>query len=138
MTSKLWISIGAISAAIAVGLGAYHAHGLEKKLAERISTPAELEQAMQNFEVAVRYQMLHAIALVVIGVLTVHLNRRAMNMAGILFVLGTFLFSGCLYVPVLTGVKLPWYLVPAGGLSFICGWIALAVAPFLKLSPESQ
>jgi uncharacterized membrane protein YgdD (TMEM256/DUF423 family) len=138
MPSKTCIAIGALSAAMAVALGAYHAHGLEKHLLERMSDATAVAQSMHNFDVGVRYQMFHALALVVVGLLFANFNPKLLTIAAALFVAGTLLFSGCLYVPVLTGTKLPWFLVPSGGLCLICGWIAVAAAPFLSRRKSSE
>lgn len=132
MPSKLCILIGALSAALAVGLGAYHAHGLEKQLTKQLADATAVAQAMHNFDVGVHYQMFHALALIVVGLLFTNFNPKLLTIAAVLFVAGTLLFSGCLYIPVLTGAKVPWFLVPSGGLSLICGWIAVAIAPFLR------
>src|SRR3954466_6174715 len=132
MPSKFCITLGALSAAAAVALGAYHAHGLEKQLLERISDAEAVGQAMHNFDVGVRYQMFHALALIVVGLLFANFNRKLLTIAAALLVAGTLLFSGCLYIPVLTGTKLPWFLVPSGGLCLICGWLCIAAAPFLS------
>jgi uncharacterized membrane protein YgdD (TMEM256/DUF423 family) len=127
MSPRIWIVVGAVSAAIAVGLGAYHAHGLKKRLDAR-ELPAEtVVQQLRDFEVGVRYQMSHALALVLLGLVAKHWQSRGVQAAGWLFVIGTLLFSGCLYIPVLTGFKLHWAFVPTGGLAFIVGWVALAV-----------
>jgi uncharacterized membrane protein YgdD (TMEM256/DUF423 family) len=127
MSPRFWIIIGAISAAAAVGLGAYHAHGLEKRLEGR-ELPAEtIVQKLHDFEVGVRYQMSHALALVLVALIASKWPSRGVQAAGWLFVIGTLLFSGCLYIPVLTGLKLHWSLVPSGGLALILGWVILAI-----------
>lgn len=127
MSPRIWIILGAVSAALAVGFGAYHAHGLKKRLEAR-ELPAEtVTQKLHDFEVGVRYQMSHALALVLLGLVAQHWPSRGVQAAGWLFVIGTLLFSGCLYIPVLSGLKLHWALVPTGGLALIVGWIALAV-----------
>jgi uncharacterized membrane protein YgdD (TMEM256/DUF423 family) len=128
MSPRIWIILGAISGAIGVGLGAYHAHGLEKALAARGLTGDDLQKQMHNFDVGLRYQMYHALALILVGLLAWREPMICLNLAGVFFVAGTLLFSGCLYIPVLAEIKLPWYLVPGGGAAFIAGWIALAVA----------
>jgi uncharacterized membrane protein YgdD (TMEM256/DUF423 family) len=130
MSPRIWIIVGALSAAIGVGLGAYHAHGLEKRLAAQELPSEKIVAKLHDFEVGVRYQMYHALALVLVGIIGRQSPSRGLNIAGWLFIAGSMLFCGCLYVPVLTGTKLPWYLVPSGGLAFIVGWVALAVCSF--------
>jgi uncharacterized membrane protein YgdD (TMEM256/DUF423 family) len=131
MSPRIWIVLGALSAAIGVGLGAYHAHGLEKMLQERSANPGDIDHQMRDFEVGVRYQLMHAIAIVLVGVLALQMPSGWFNAAGVLFVAGTLLFSGCLCGGLLAGMKTPWYLVPGGGLAFIAGWTMLALGAVL-------
>ena len=110
------------------GDGAYHAHGLEKTLyGGAIWQPEKLQRDMQNFDVGVRYEIYHALAMVLAGLLAWRAPSRWFQAAGLLFLIGTALFSGGLYYPVLTQTKLPWYLVPAGGMSLILAWLLLAL-----------
>jgi uncharacterized membrane protein YgdD (TMEM256/DUF423 family) len=131
MSPRIWIVLGALLAAIGVGLGAYHAHGLEKMLQERSANPSDIDHQMRDFEVGVRYQLMHAITIVLVGVLALQMPSGWFNAAGALFVAGTLLFSGCLCGGLLAGMKTPWYLVPAGGLAFIAGWTTLALGAVL-------
>src|SRR5262245_25223418 len=108
MSPRIWILLGAISGAVGVGLGAYHAHGLEKALVQRGLEGEDLQRQLHSFEVGVRYQMYHALGLVLLGIIAWHAASPWINGAGILFLAGTLLFSGCLYIPVLADTKLPW------------------------------
>ncbi|HEX3725098.1 MAG TPA: DUF423 domain-containing protein [Pirellulales bacterium] len=117
MAGRFWIACGAISAAIAVGAGAIGAHLLKASLSE-----AEL----QTFEVAVRYQMFHALGLVAIGLLVGRANPRWLMAAGIALALGTVLFSGGIYGWLLTGFKPLIHIVPLGGMAWIVGWLLVA------------
>ena len=137
MSPRIWIFLGAASAAVSVGLGAYHAHGLEPALVARGLSPEVVQQQMHSFEVGVRYEMYHALGLILVGLLSERVSSRSANVAAILFLAGTLLFSVCLYIPVLAGMKLPWYLVPSGGMAFICGWIVLAVCAIIPKRGES-
>jgi uncharacterized membrane protein YgdD (TMEM256/DUF423 family) len=132
MNPKIWICLGALSAAASVGWGAYHAHGLENLLLARGMDPRAFEQAMHNFDVAVRYQAMHAIGLVLVGLVGLHVVTAWLDVAALLFALGTLLFSASLETATLLEIKLPWFIVPSGGLSFIVGWVFLAIAA-LKL-----
>jgi uncharacterized membrane protein YgdD (TMEM256/DUF423 family) len=132
MTPRVWIFLGALSAAIGVGLGAYHAHGLAPMLERRGLSAEEIERQMHSFDVGDRYEMYHALGLILIGLLSEKGAKRCLSASGLLFVVGTLLFSGCLYVPVLSGLKLPWFLVPSGGAAFIAGWIVLAVGTLIS------
>ncbi len=138
MSPRIWIVLGALSAAAAVGWGAYHAHGMEKVLIERGMTADALHAAMQNFDVAIRYQALHAVAMVLVGLIALHGASACLNVAALMFALGTFLFSGCLETSVLAGIKLPWFLVPAGGMAFIAGWIMLAIGTWKARSAAAK
>lgn len=132
--ARYWMALGAGIAALAVALGAYHAHGLEKLLADRLGAEptatreAELEKRMRNWGVAVEYQMYHALALVAVGLAAARSSSATWNAAAALFVVGVALFSGLLYALALGGPKILGAIVPLGGTSFIAGWIALAVA----------
>jgi uncharacterized membrane protein YgdD (TMEM256/DUF423 family) len=113
-------AVGAVLAGIGVAFGAFGAHALEARLtAERL----------QTFETAVRYQMLHALAILAAALLG---GERA-SLAGLLFVAGIALFSGSLYLLVLTGVRWLGAITPLGGVAFIAGWGVLAVAGFRAL-----
>lgn len=120
---RRWIRIGAILGGLAVLAGAFGAHGLEKTL-----TAAQL----QTFETAVRYQMYHALAILTVGSLFVLArDRRAdslLQIAAACFLIGILLFSGSLYAYVLGGPRPLVYVTPVGGVGFLAGWTALAVA----------
>jgi uncharacterized membrane protein YgdD (TMEM256/DUF423 family) len=121
MTGLFWVRIGAISGALAVGIGAFGAHGLKRKVSEA---------ALAVFETGVRYHMYHALALVGLGLVVVvaRPSPLASRLAGWGFLLGTILFSGSLYAWALTGARWLVALTPIGGLAFIVGWVALATA----------
>ena len=120
MSGRSWIGLGAASGALAVAAGAFGAHLLPRY---DYST-----RAVQVFETASRYQMYHALGLVLIGLWDLGQPRRALTVAGWAFALGTVLFSGSLYALVLLDRHWLGMITPIGGLSFIAGWIALAVA----------
>jgi uncharacterized membrane protein YgdD (TMEM256/DUF423 family) len=82
------------------------------------------------FETGVRYQMYHALALLAVGLLLPRVDGRAMIVAGWSFIAGIFIFSGSLYALALTGVTTLGAITPIGGLAFLAGWLALAVAAF--------
>src|SRR5437764_368059 len=114
-----WLRIGAISGAIAVAAGAFGAHGLRGKLDAR---------ALEVFETAVRYQMYHALALVVVGLLAAGRPGLSATLAGWMFLLGTVLFSGSLYGLALGGPRWLVFITPVGGVGFLVGWVALVLA----------
>lgn len=120
--TRLFLQIGAVSAALAVAAGAFGAHALRAKL-----EPRQLEV----FETAARYQMYHALALLVVAWVasrTLVGATGAVQASGWLFVAGTLLFSGSLYAMTFTGIRALGAITPIGGVCFIAGWIALAVA----------
>jgi len=115
----IWASIGAISAGLSVAFGAFGAHALRQRI-----TP----ESLAIFEVGARYQMYHALALIAVGVIAVKIDSPALRIAGAGFAIGTLLFSGSLYALALTDVKRLGMVTPVGGLAFLIGWVALAVA----------
>ena len=110
--------LGALSAGIAVGLGAFAAHGLRGRL------DADMLNA---FETGVRYQMYHALALLAVAWAGTRWPGSAISAAGWCFVAGTIIFSGSLYALSVTGQRWPGAVTPLGGLAFIVGWLLLVV-----------
>jgi len=84
------------------------------------------------FEVGVRYQMYHALALLAVGSVAGRLPAGAVAAAGWLFVAGTVLFSGSLYALALTGHRWLGAVTPLGGAAFLAGWAALAWAAWSR------
>lgn len=119
MGPRSCIVLGGVLGAIGVAAGALGAHALESRLtAEQLAT----------YDVAVRYQLVHALALVVAGALLAVSPSAAGQIAAWAWLVGVLLFSGCIYGWVFSGWRPLVHLVPVGGVSFIVGWIALAVA----------
>ena len=117
---RTFISIGALSGFVAVAAGAFGAHALKQRLSADF---------LAIFETGARYQMYHALALVLAGVLAANRSEsKALGAAGWLFVTGTVLFSGSLYALSLSGIRSLGAITPLGGVAFLCGWIALAMA----------
>ena len=107
------VGFGSINAALAVGAGAFGAHGLKDRLEPR---------ALEVFETAARYQMYHALAMVLCGVIATSAARTS----GWIFQAGIVLFSGSLYALAVTDVKTLGAITPVGGLAFLAGWAWLA------------
>lgn len=132
MRSRIALALGALLAAIGVGLGAFGAHGLEDWLLQ-LGYEAELQQRIDWFETGVKYHLFHALAIVVVALLP------KSKVPGIAFLCGIFLFCGSLYA--MTFLPPEWKklgaVVPLGGLSFISGWVALAVSA-LRDKPEDS
>ncbi|AUS09579.1 DUF423 domain-containing protein [Laceyella sacchari] len=117
---KLFIMIGSINMALAVAIGAFGAHGLAGKVTEKM---------LQNWNTGAHYHIIHALALLAIGLLMSKINGSTslLNIGGWLIVAGILFFSGSLYAMVLTGVKTWGAITPIGGVAFIAGWILVAV-----------
>lgn len=128
---KIFVMLGAIFGAMSVGMGAFGAHGLRARVLD-----GSLEQRLlEVWETAAQYQMYHAIALIFAAWLaTQGESSTATTVAGWAFVVGVALFSGSLYTMTLTGMRWLGAITPLGGVAFIVGWIALAVAGSKLLS----
>jgi uncharacterized membrane protein YgdD (TMEM256/DUF423 family) len=124
MTGPFWIRLGAIFAGLAVAAGAFGAHGLRTRI-----TPHLLEV----FEKGAYYQMVHALALIAVGVIAMQRTSTALTVAGVGFAIGILLFSGSLYALALGGPTDLGKITPFGGLAFLVGWTALAVAALGKV-----
>ena len=118
---NLWLIIGAFNAAFAVLAGAYGAH-----IIRFMSDPLLLI----TFQKAVRYQMYHAFALVMVALLANNIQHKMLNISGWLFLLGIILFSGSLYLIVFTGMQWIEFLTPIGGFAFTFGWLGLMYVGF--------
>jgi len=129
---RCWIVVAALLGASGVTLGAYHAHGLDQRLSVRGLPISEIEEQMHNCDVAVRYQMFHALALLGIGLLARSGASRLVHVSGALFLAGVVGFSGGLYLMVFTGNAIHWAIVPSGGLLLIVAWVMLAIAMVLQ------
>jgi len=115
---RLFAALGALSALVAVAAGAFGAHALRARL-----TPDQLA----TFETGARYQMYHALALLFVAWAVTRWPLPPVRAAGWLFVAGTVVFSGSLYLLALTGSRAFGAVTPLGGLAFLGGWLALAV-----------
>jgi uncharacterized membrane protein YgdD (TMEM256/DUF423 family) len=126
---KRYIALGSVLAAIAVALGAFGAHGLKKIVSA---------ETVQTFQTGVQYQMYHSLGLLLTGLVYEKTSPKFAKIAGILFLIGIFLFSGSLYI--LTAGKAAetaaldkaGIITPVGGLAFIGGWLFLFLAAIKK------
>lgn len=116
---RTFLLVGAVAAFIGVGFGAFGAHGLRGRL------PPEM---IAVFETGVRYQMYHALAILIAALAVPHVAGRLVRVAGWLFAAGIVLFSGSLYALALSGVSTLGAITPLGGLAFLAGWACLIVA----------
>ena len=117
--AKLFLSLGALSGALAVMIGAFGAHGLKDKLTEEM---------LAIYKTGVEYHFYHTFALLAAGLVAMHLQSRLLTASGWSFLVGILLFSGSLYALSISGVKILGAITPIGGLCFIAGWVLLALA----------
>lgn len=117
---KIFIALGALSAALSVALGAFGAHALK----------ARLEPAMLDvYQTAVHYHLAHSLGLVLIGIAALGLGSGGvLRASGWAMLAGIVLFSGSLYVLTLTGQRWLGAITPLGGTAFILAWILFAAA----------
>jgi uncharacterized membrane protein YgdD (TMEM256/DUF423 family) len=131
MNANFWLRTGAIWGFLAIAMGSFGAHGLRDRFESLGSVPGGLttERLQANFQTATQYQMYCALALLAVGLMA-QAGRGAttLDAAGWLFLAGSLVFSGSLYVLSITGDK--WYgrITPIGGVAMLAGWIALAIA----------
>ena len=126
---RLFLTLGAFSAAISVAAGAFGAHALRSRVEPRL---------LEVFETAARYQMYHALALIAVALVLARSGdvtaavlgpapgNSLVVASGWCFVVGTLLFSGSLYAMTFTGVRALGAITPLGGVAFIAGWVCLA------------
>ncbi len=110
-----------------VALGALGAHGLDARLGEGMGAV---------WEVAVRYQLFHALVLLTLALAPVTGRRPVLQAAGWAFAGGILVFSGSLYGLVLSGVRGLGALAPVGGLALLAGWALLVVASLRGASDD--
>jgi uncharacterized membrane protein YgdD (TMEM256/DUF423 family) len=117
---RTFLVLGAISAGVSVAAGAFGAHALRSRLSPEL---------LVVFETGARYEMYHALGLFAAAWVAGRApGAGAATWAGWLFVAGTVLFSGSLYALALSGVRGLGAVTPLGGVAFVAGWIALAIA----------
>lgn len=116
---KLFLMAGSIAMILAVGLGAFGAHGLKKMLSEEMLT---------IFETGVRYHFYHALGLLVVGLTARYLSTALLSWSGWLMIAGIIIFSGSLYLLSISGVRWLGAITPIGGLCFIAAWVLFATA----------
>ena len=116
---RIFFGVGALSALVSVAAGAFGAHALRARL-----TP----EYLAVFETAARYQMYHALGLLAVAWAVTRWPGLLPVWAGWLFVAGTVLFSGSLYILALTGTRWWGAVTPLGGVAFLAGWLCLLLA----------
>ena len=116
---RIFLGSGAVLGFLAVAAGAFGTHGLREKLSPEM---------MDIFEIAVRYQMYHALALLAVGWLADRSPSLLVHLAGWFLVAGTVVFSGSLYLLSLSSVGWWGAVTPLGGLALLAGWGCLSWA----------
>ena len=127
MPGKYWIAIGAISASVAVAAGAVGTHVLK----ESLKWPAD---DLDTYDVAVSYQTVHSLGLLIIGLLMTRGRSRWLTAAATLFALGIVLFSGGIYAWLATENTTFIRVVPFGGSAWILGWVLVACGALTQSS----
>ncbi|MDQ0338119.1 uncharacterized membrane protein YgdD (TMEM256/DUF423 family) [Caldalkalibacillus uzonensis] len=121
--ANLFVALGAALAFLGVALGAFGAHGLKGKI-----TPEMLE----IYQTGVQYHLIHALGLILIGLLIYVMPSHLLNWAGWLLAVGIIIFSGSLYALSMTGVTKLGAITPIGGVAFLIGWILVVIAALAK------
>lgn len=111
-----FVLAGALWAALGVIMGAFGSHALKLRVDAAM---------LQVYETAVRYQMYHAFALIIVGLLAIRIELPFLRGAGYFFLAGTLVFSGSLYSLVLSGHRFWGAITPVGGVLLILGWLLL-------------
>ncbi|QNB06392.1 DUF423 domain-containing protein [Herbaspirillum frisingense] len=119
MKERSLIAAGAINMFIAVGCGAFGAHGLKRMMSEEM---------LAIWHTAVTYQVMHALGMIAIALLMPRMAGAAMRWAGNLMLAGIVVFSGSLYLLALTGTRILGAITPLGGAAFLAAWLLVAWA----------
>ncbi|MDJ0619695.1 MAG: DUF423 domain-containing protein [Calothrix sp. MO_192.B10] len=119
--TQIFLSLGAILGGLSVAIGAFGSHILRSKISER---------SLEIFSTGVRYQMFHALGLLIVALLLTRMESPPTTLvtSGWLFIIGVVIFSGSLYALSITGIKSLGAVAPFGGLALMVGWGALAIA----------
>ena len=114
---RMLLIIGSSFAALSVLLGAFGAHALKDRLSI---------EDLAIFEIAVRYQMYHALGLLFMGIASFYLTEKLVSIPAYFMILGIIIFSGSLLLLVFTNLRWFGAITPIGGLCLILGWLLLA------------
>lgn len=148
-SQRLWCTVGAAVAGLAVIAGAFGAHGVDSILKEvhaaaepksiaGLQVPASYKY-LQDFRTGASYQLTHGLAIVLVGLLGRRGKARIFGHAAAgCFLAGVLLFSGSLYMLSLTGLRWLGAVAPIGGVAFIAGWLLLGIAAVLPRSGDSR
>jgi uncharacterized membrane protein YgdD (TMEM256/DUF423 family) len=120
---RAFLVLGSLSGFLAVLFGAFGAHALKSRIGVEL---------LATFETGVRYQMYHALALLAVALVHTRRPAAAVTAAGWLFIAGTVIFCGSLYLLALTGAHSWGAITPMGGLAFLAGWLCLLRAAWME------
>jgi uncharacterized membrane protein YgdD (TMEM256/DUF423 family) len=143
MNAKACLIVGTLLAGLAVAAGTFGAHLLPQLLEQRHgltaeSSPVDFARAEKNFETGARYQMFHALGLILIGLLLERRPTTALKVAAASFLFGSLVFSGCLYALVILQERWLGMIVPLGGLAFLFGWSAMLIGVASRLPDTTE
>jgi len=116
---RWWLLIASIAGFLGVAGGAFGAHGLRGRISDAM---------LANFETGTRYLLVHAVALLVVGVLSSRQGAPPLTAVGWCFSVGMLIFTGTLWILALTNMRWLGAVTPVGGTALIAGWVLLAVA----------
>jgi uncharacterized membrane protein YgdD (TMEM256/DUF423 family) len=119
--AKTWLLIGSIMGFLSVAGGAFGAHAIKARVEP---------QMMEVFTTGTRYLMLHAVALLTLGLLADRLSGTSLTVAGWAWTVGTVIFTGSLWLLASTGTRWLGAITPIGGLILLVGWAALGLTVF--------
>lgn len=124
MNQKQTLLTASIAGGLAVATGAFGAHTLKSMLVEA--------GRLNTYELAVRYQFYHALALLTVGILMGQFPSKKLKYGAVFFTLGMLIFCGSLYVLCFTGLGILGAVTPIGGVFFILGWAFLCLGVISK------
>jgi len=128
--NRTFLIAASLFGALAVALGAFGAHGLEKLTTD--------ERIFHGFQTGTQYQLYHALALLAVAILYDKFPVKAMKWAGYSFSAGIILFSGSLYLLTFlkiqenSAIKIVGPITPLGGIFFIAGWLLVLLSILQK------
>lgn len=129
MQERHALATAAISMFIAIACGAFGAHSLKQILSIEM---------LAIWQTAVHYQMIHGLAMFGLVALWQRYDPRRLGQIALLFLSGTIIFSGSLYMLALTGIKWLGAITPIGGVAFLGGWIALLFTAFASKTERQK
>ena len=117
MNQKITLLTGAVLGTLGVALGAFGAHALKNLLTQN--------GRVETYELAVRYQFYHTLAILFVGLMMEKFSHSSMQWSSLLLLIGVLLFSGSLYIYAFTNIKSFAMVTPIGGLFLLAGWAML-------------